>query len=457
MAKFFWNTDLKLLEFNIHDVYKILCCSTPSNFQPPMGELVKAECYFVIIQESRAQYVSYIVFRDPGINRNYVYEYQSIPFSSSDLPRVEEEGMEFCDEMGFHLVETDIWTLKEMERNRVFQEMGIFTDWVTGEFSVRPSSSRMIADGKSLVTICSDPLVTVSGFAPRDGTPFWVRANLGEVVGDVLDSGDKSWLLPVKDGVLYFQLRAPESKGQSLIQVASEDQKAHASTLIRFDSGPPHGKIGLKISANFLIADMESSVEIASDNIHDACGNLVTDGSEIAVSATLGRIVADNHYFKDNNLVLPTELGRIKFRFIAGSETGLAEVRAGDLAGQAEGMTKILLIPGTPSGNFPIKPESKHVAADGETVVSLDIGPIHDRYGNIVADEQLMLLETSAGMLLQHPDEEKGEQSLKLPTVDGKIKAWFKAANKPGNVHISARNFDRTAAGSCTLALYQPS
>ncbi|OGL43318.1 MAG: hypothetical protein A2161_01620 [Candidatus Schekmanbacteria bacterium RBG_13_48_7] len=451
MSGFFWNSDLHLINCNIRDLQSIFFSPIARKFQTPTGDNLEVQCYFYTIQQSKAVYISFVIFLEPIKKKVFVYEYKGNPYPATELFQVESEGLYFCAQNGFDLDDPQIWIMKEMDRVRWLQNQCIFNCTPEGEFSIQPSCSNAIADGKSLIKLISDPIPTPCGVIPIDGTKFWVTTNMGKIVGNVIESKDNSSLISSDKGMLYFNLQAPKNKGRCVIKVISEDKKAFASTVIHFKSGLPGRKIILKSVAKFLIADGENSVEITSENIMDTFGNIVEDNTEIAVSSTLGRIFTEKSYFKYDLFIIPIQSGRIQFKFIAGTKVGLAEITTWAINSDIKSQLKILLIPGTPYGSFPVISKELSIPADGSSVVEIEAGPITDHFGNVVADDHIMIIQSSAGYLLTDPSDNSDLQSFELHTKEGKLVFWLKSSNKPGRVYIAVRNFDRTSAGSCSL------
>ncbi len=286
-----------------------------------------------------------------------------------------------------------------------------------------------------------NPIRDIFGNIVKDGTSVTVATNRGKL----LDSGIEvnSMTVTTSGGLFSVTLRATADADIGVAQVTANTGSASGSASVSFIPGLAAGTIVLNVSPAQIIADGSSTSTITSAPIIDQYGTVVTDGTLVTISTSLGTILD----MSDTPVTAPlaTSGGIVTFKLKSATTTGTATINAATVSGTASGSCTVACVPGDPAGAITLTSVPASIIAKSSQTTTISSGIIRDANGNAVGAGISIILTSSSGLL----DDGQGTQasSITIQTdANSKISCSFIADSSTavGTVSITAN----TIAGS---------
>lgn len=328
----------------------------------------------------------------------------TIPSPSLTLPNGYRIGLNTC---GSFMTTKKVCTIQliynkvikgNYDENIIFnaQTGGVINYRVTSQvFPFEPSGvisfeslpATIVANGTTEYTITTDAIKDIYGNIIADGTIVNVNSSTVSLVTPNQ--------IPTINGKITFTFRAAESRGFVTISLISGE--ANGFIRVFAASGPPSGTIELQPYQPTLIANGQAQTIIKTQQLRDAMGNVVEDGTQVYYFLQGGGSLAVNTNY--------TYLGIAQVAITAPTVVGetIIQVRANPIRDNdnniigwgASGDYPITFIPGLAAGNIPISANNRSIYVTEDLSIeelgipirsSISVGPIRDAFGNIVAE-----------------------------------------------------------------------
>ncbi|MBI2570295.1 MAG: hypothetical protein HYV63_25110 [Candidatus Schekmanbacteria bacterium] len=323
----------------------------------------------------------------------------------------------------------------------------------TGDFELTPEPAVLPADGASEAAVKSSAIADRHGNLIADGELFTVFSDSSAlaIFSDV-DQSLAGAQVASSAGKIQFAVRAGVLAQTTAITAQSVRGDAEAVTTVIVAPLSPSGAVSLVPALTSVPADGESSVAIASGAVTDVHGNHVADGELFTVTTTMGSITSVDADFEVAGLQIATRDGSLSFMFRAGIVAGTATIAVKSAAGDAAGDLALALSPLEPSGAIRIFSTTSAVDVAAAEAVAFLSEPILDAHGNVVADGELITLQSGDGQV-DATDEAILLEGTQVATVGGVISFGFFAGERAGLATITASSAAGTASGLVTLEL----
>jgi len=244
--------------------------------------------------------------------------------------------------------------------------------------NIAASKTTVVADGIDQ-TVLTITVRDANGNLVSDGTTVTLTTTLGTVTGsgNTINGVVTRYLSSITAGTATLGVQSPT--GTTLASVAG-------NTSITFSSGAPARAV-IAASATTLVANGVDSSTLTV-TVYDANNNLVTDGTSVTVTTTLGTVAGTG-----------TTVNGVVTRTITSTISGTAmlgvQSPAGTTLTNVTGNTTILFNPGPPA-QADISASKTTIIADGIDSTTLTI-TVRDATGNLVADGTTVRLTTTLG------------------------------------------------------------
>ncbi len=244
--------------------------------------------------------------------------------------------------------------------------------------NIAASKTTVIADGVDQ-TVLTITVRDANGNLVSDGTTVTLTTTLGTMTGsgNTLNGVVTRYLSSITTGTASLGVQSPT--GTALASVSG-------NTSIMFAAGAP-AKAVIAASATTLVANgVDSSTLIVT--VYDANNNLVTDGTTVVVTTTLGTVTG-----------IGTTVNGVVTRTITGTISGTAvlgvQSPTGTTLTNVTGNTTIVFNPGPPA-QANITASKTTIIADGVDSTTLTV-TVRDATGNLVTDGTTVQLTTNLG------------------------------------------------------------
>ncbi|MFZ9888293.1 MAG: PKD domain-containing protein [Myxococcota bacterium] len=235
-----------------------------------------------------------------------------------------------------------------------------------------------------------------------DGTLFTVSCTKGTLLASDVDPGRSGLQVSTTDGAFTFTYRASTSSGEVTLRAEAVVGGAAGTTNLTLEPGAAAGVFTLHPASPTLPADAAASVDITSDDVVDAYGNVVADGTMFTVSTSRGTLAVDDADGSLDGAQVVTVGGQISFRLLAGTSAGTATLSAVSVAGggSAVGNGSVRLLAGALAGPFELGANPQEVRADGYSSTTVTSTALRDTYGNPVENGTPFTVTTTRGQVL---------------------------------------------------------
>ncbi len=323
-------------------------------------------------------------------------------------------------------------------------------DVPSGQITLTAVPSELIADGSSISNISSSVIVDQYGNSVGEGVTVTISTTTGLLRADDQSAwtADQINVLTASDGSISFDLQSTLVVEQAQVTAQTVSGSAEGSCAIDFIAGEPTGSIELSSNFDEVVAG-SSEVIIITGQVKDAFDHAVANGTYITVSPDDGTVLTVDAEPLEPGIQVTTTDGSFTFRFTAeGAPVQVCDVIADSLDGDATGNIQIGFIAGPPDQLFTLMADPASILADGQTTTIVTSSVIYDAYNNIVAQGELIIVETSLGTITT-ADADAGTPELEI-AVDGSGQITFEvqSATQSGSAQLTASSVSGTATGS---------
>jgi hypothetical protein len=169
--------------------------------------------------------------------------------------------------------------------------------------------------------------------------------------------------------------------------------------VVRIEPRPPAGVIPV-VAPTSLVADGASRATVEIGVVVDARGVVVADGTLVTVASSGGILVVDDAAPAIDGVQVATSFGRAQLSLQSTSTLGEVTVVVTAVLGDATGSASLSFVPGPATGTIAVAASTTTLVADGGATANLDVGPVRDAQGNVVADGDLVAVTAAAGTLV---------------------------------------------------------
>ncbi|MCG3172124.1 MAG: hypothetical protein GMKNLPBB_00269 [Myxococcota bacterium] len=187
-----------------------------------------------------------------------------------------------------------------------------------GTIVLTPNPASVIANGTAVSTI-SGPVRDKNSNPVPDGKLLTVTASTGLITTADASPGTPGVQVATSGGAISFTVRSPNVTGQSVVNaVVDEPGEASATTTVTWIPGPPALIGSVAVNPNTVNADGTSTVVLSAQNIRDAFGNTVANGTAITVQVQDSRLTVQGTPVANS--------GNMSVTLVAGTRRGSANV-----------------------------------------------------------------------------------------------------------------------------------
>jgi hypothetical protein len=255
----------------------------------------------------------------------------------------------------------------------------------------------IVADGVTKSTVTSYPLYDRYGNLLDAGIQFNVSTNRGTINETGLQTAVGT---TNAEGIIEFQIKSSTTAGLATVTVQCVNNPASTGTAgVQFLPGDPAHNIVLQAEPSVLIANSNYtsvvSVPVLTP-IKDIFGNVVQDGTVVALQTDLGHFVVDGQEVTQTEVTTSGGLFSVVFKATDGP--GTAHIDA--MSGTASGSVYVDLIIGAPYQPIALSADPGTLTADGTSQTTITSTTILDQFNNQVPAGSLITITRSAGTIL---------------------------------------------------------
>ncbi|MBI5406211.1 MAG: putative Ig domain-containing protein, partial [Nitrospirae bacterium] len=309
-----------------------------------------------------------------------------------------------------------------------------FSSGVPARAVIAASATTLIANGVDSSTL-TVTVYDANNNLVTNGTTVTVTTTLGTVTGTgtTVNGVVTRTITGTISGTAVLGVQSPT--GTTLTNVTG-------NTTIVFNPGPP-AQSNISASKTTIIADGVDSTTLTI-TVRDATGNLVTDGTTVLLTTSLGTVTGSG----------ATALGVVT-RVLSGTVSGTAnlgvESPVGTPLATVTGNTAIILQPGLPAGTIALSPSPASIVANGVSISTVTSGVIRDAYNNPVLDGTLITVATNRGSITT-ADASGVNPGIQVTTVSGVTSFVVQSGTLIGTANITAVSVAGSATGNTQIA-----
>ncbi|MBN2384732.1 hypothetical protein JXQ70_17795 [bacterium] len=322
-------------------------------------------------------------------------------------------------------------------------------------FTLEAESTVLYAGNEQPYKIVTTPITDAFDNCIDDGTDFLIRPR-GEVLlynDPEVEAKHDELIAQSVAGIVSFWVKR-EKPGQLTLNVQSFQGDANGELELDFIVLPPSGTITLRPENGSLRADGESSLEVESDAILDGAGQLIPDGTEFRLLVENGFAYYDDLEQAANEIVLTSELGRVRFHVISSLQIGTLSCTLSSQTGTAEGTCSIELVPGPPFGEIQLTANRESLMAGDPEPIALESGLIKDRHGHVVSDGTECMVRSEGGLVAAELDGDRSE-NLTVSVREGHVLVYAWARSDADRLIVSIDSANQEANGQIEFPIEQ--
>lgn len=269
-----------------------------------------------------------------------------------------------------------------------------------------------------------------------------VNSNLLSLDGNSFDTDS--------EGKISFRIRTRTIKGEAIISLVSEQASGYLSFPIT--AGDAFGTISIKSFINNIPANGQTQTIITTEVIYDQYNNIIEDGTEV-----IFEVVGDASVSAGNNPKIKKTIsigGTAFVRVTAGTTASDIQLKvySGEILNEfneivgykANGTSVVSLVSGPAYGQFNMVSGVNSIYSNNNPPEGIDIptqtgvnlGPIVDEFGNIVAENSPIQISISNGFNVSGVVPENN--SVIYTDSFGRSSFLLVGANQRGNIKIDA-------------------